>query len=83
MNSFKENLKEFLLNNIPGKVVAGDKEFLCRCPYCGDSRNLKSAHFYINLPNSDETPVMYHCYDQFHNQYSKDWLTLLLLKHPK
>ena len=61
MNSFKENLKEFLLNNIPGKVVAGDKEFLCRCPYCGDSRNLKSAHFYINLPNSDDVPVMYHC----------------------
>lgn len=61
MNSFKENLKQFLLNNIPGKVVAGDKEFLCRCPFCGDSRHLKSAHFYINLPNSDEVPVMYHC----------------------
>lgn len=61
MNSFKENLKQFLLNNIKGKVVAGDKEFLCRCPFCGDSRHLKSAHFYINLPNSDDTPVMYHC----------------------
>lgn len=61
MSSFKENLKEFLVNNISGKIVAGDKEFLCRCPYCGDSRNLKSAHFYINLPNSDDTPVMYHC----------------------
>lgn len=61
MNSFKENLKQFLLNNIPGKVVAGDKEFLCRCPFCGDSRHLKSAHFYIGLPNSDDTPVMYHC----------------------
>lgn len=61
MNSFKENLKQFLLNNISGKVVAGDKEFLCRCPFCGDSRHLKSAHFYINLPNSDEVPVMYHC----------------------
>lgn len=61
MNSFKENLKEFLINNIPGKVVAGEKEFLCRCPFCGDSRHLKSAHFYINLPNSDDTPVMYHC----------------------
>ena len=61
MNSFKENLKEFLVNNIPGKVVAGDKEFVCRCPFCGDSRHLKSAHFYINLPSSDDTPVMYHC----------------------
>ena len=61
MNDFKTNLKEFLTNNIPGKVVAGEKEFLCRCPFCGDSRHLKSAHFYINLPNSDETPVMYHC----------------------
>lgn len=61
MNDFKTNLKEFLTNNIPGKVVAGNKEFLCRCPFCGDSRHLKSAHFYINLPNSDDTPVMYHC----------------------
>lgn len=61
MNDFKTNLKEFLTNNISGKVVAGEKEFLCRCPFCGDSRHLKSAHFYINLPNSDDTPVMYHC----------------------
>lgn len=61
MNSFKENLKQFLSNNIPGKIVSGDKEFLCRCPFCGDSQHLKSAHFYINLPNSDEIPVMYHC----------------------
>ncbi len=61
MSDFKENLKQFLLNNIPGKVVSGDKEFLCRCPFCGDSVHLKSAHFYINLPSSDETPVMYHC----------------------
>lgn len=61
MSDFKENLTHFLLNNIPGKVVSGDKEFVCRCPFCGDSKNLKSAHFYINLPNSDEIPVMYHC----------------------
>lgn len=61
MADFKSDLKEFLLNNISGKVVAGDKEFLCRCPLCGDSRHLKSAHFYINLPSSDEVPVMYHC----------------------
>lgn len=61
MYSFKENLKQFLLNNIPGKIVAGDKEFVCRCPYCGDSRDLRSAHFYINLPSSDEVPVMYDC----------------------
>lgn len=61
MSDFRENLKEFLTNNIQGKIVAGDKEFLCRCPFCGDSRNLKSAHFYINIPTSEETPVMYHC----------------------
>ena len=61
MADFREDLKEFLTNNIPGKIVAGDKEFLCRCPLCGDSRHLKSAHFYINLPVSDEVPVMYHC----------------------
>ena len=61
MSDFKENLKQFLLNNISGKVVSGDKEFVCRCPFCGDSVHLKSAHFYINLPSSDDVPVMYHC----------------------
>lgn len=61
MTDFRNDLKEFLLNNIPGKIVSGDKEFLCRCPICGDSRHLKSAHFYINLPVSNDTPVMYHC----------------------
>ena len=61
MNDFKENLTQFLLNNIPGKVVSGEKEFLCRCPFCGDSKHLKSAHLYINLPESEDVPVMYHC----------------------
>lgn len=61
MNDFRENLKEFLLNNVPGKVVSGDKEYLTRCPFCGDSIHLKSAHFYINLPTDENTPVMYHC----------------------
>lgn len=61
MSDFKENLKRFLMNNISGNVVSGDKEFLCRCPFCGDSIHLKSAHFYINLPDSSEVPVMYHC----------------------
>lgn len=61
MADFKSDLVEFLSTNISGKVVSGGKEFVCRCPICGDSRNLKSAHFYINLPNNDETPVMYHC----------------------
>lgn len=61
MSDFRENLKQFLVNNIPGKVVSGDKEFLCRCPFCGDSIHLKSAHFYVSLPESDEIPVMYHC----------------------
>lgn len=61
MSDFKSNLLEFLSNNIPGKPVGGDNEYLTRCPFCGDSKHLKSAHFYINLPNDEETPVMYHC----------------------
>lgn len=61
MSSFKDNLLEFLTNNIPGKPAGGDNEYLTRCPFCGDSKHLKSAHFYINLPNDEETPVMYHC----------------------
>ena len=55
MSNFKRELIEFLTTNIPGKVVSGEKEFLCNCPLCG-----KPNHFYIKLP-SDESPVVYDC----------------------
>ena len=54
-------IREFLLNNIPGaRSVSGGKEVLVRCPICGDSKNPRSAHFYIGV-GDENTPPMYHC----------------------
>ena len=58
--------QEFIKNmqdSIPGicKPASGGKEIVCRCPYCGDSKNLKHAHLYISVPMSPEDLPMYHC----------------------
>ena len=34
------------------KVASGGKEIVIRCPFCGDSKNLRHAHFYISVPQS-------------------------------
>lgn len=61
MDNFLENFKEFLLARIPrAKAVSGGKEVLCRCPFCLDSRDPRSAHFYISVNTADKPP-MYFC----------------------
>lgn len=61
MDNFLENFKEFLLARIPrAKAVSGGKEVLCRCPFCLDSRDPRSAHFYISV-NTTDKPPMYFC----------------------
>lgn len=60
MNS--DAYRKFLLSNIPSaKSAAGGREVTCRCFYCPDSSNPKSAHFYISIPQSEEEPSMYDC----------------------
>ena len=43
------------------KVVSGGREIVTRCPYCGDSKNQRSAHFYISVPTSHEELSFYDC----------------------
>ena len=43
------------------KVASGGKELVIRCPFCGDSKNLRHAHFYISVPQNQEEISMYQC----------------------
>lgn len=59
--SFREEMKQLLLK-IPGaRLVSGGKEILMRCRYCADSKDPRSAHFYVSLPNEDNV-MLYNCY---------------------
>lgn len=51
MRSFYPNLK----------VASGGSEVVCRCPYCGDSKDPKHAHLYISVPQNEEEISQYHC----------------------
>lgn len=41
--------------------VAGQTEILVRCPFCGDSTNLRNAHFYISVPSNADEVSFYDC----------------------
>lgn len=43
------------------KVASGGSEVVCRCPFCGDSKDLKHAHLYLSVPQNEEDLSMYHC----------------------
>ena len=41
--------------------VAGQHEILVRCPFCGDSQDIRNAHFYISVPSSPDEVSFYDC----------------------
>jgi len=43
------------------KPVAGRKELVVRCRYCGDSRDLSHAHLYIKVPQNSQELALYDC----------------------
>jgi hypothetical protein len=43
------------------KEASGKTEVICRCPFCGDSRDPKHAHLYISVPRSEEELSFYDC----------------------
>ena len=79
MNS--DAYREFLLKSIPTAVSAsGGKEVNCRCLYCPDSRDPKSKHMYISIPQSDSEPSLYNCYKDNEELYKTLKKTYSLLK---
>lgn len=58
-----EKYRNYLLSAIPrAKKAAGNKEVICRCFECPDSKDPRNAHFYISIPQSDDEPSFYHCF---------------------
>lgn len=50
MATISEELIKLLLATMPiAKLVSGGRQVLTRCPYCGDSKDPKSGHFYIRV----------------------------------
>lgn len=43
------------------KIASGGSEVVVRCPFCGDSRDPKHAHFYISVPRSGDELSFYDC----------------------
>ena len=43
------------------KTGSGNTEIIIRCPFCGDSRNQRHAHFYMSVPQTQEEISLYHC----------------------
>ena len=58
-----EKYKKFLLSHIPtAKPASGGTVINCRCMNCPDSRDPRSAHFYISIPQNDNEPSLYYCH---------------------
>ena len=58
-----DKFTNFLLSSIPSaKKASGGKVINCRCMECPDSRDPKSAHFYISIPRDNKKPVLYYCH---------------------
>lgn len=53
--------KELLMSVEGAKLVSGDIEILMRCFYCSDSIDRSHGHFYISIPNDQESPSYFYC----------------------
>lgn len=61
-NLIGQNFINALRSFIPeAKIASGGREIVIRCRFCGDSKNLRHAHFYISVPQSPDELSFYHC----------------------
>jgi len=58
----REQFRDALLTIPSARLVSGGKEVLMRCRYCEDSRDPKSAHMYVSIPQSDDSVSLFNCY---------------------
>lgn len=64
--------REYLLHNIPtASSASGGKVVHCRCFHCPDSRDPRSKHMYISIPQAANEPSLYYC----HKCHSKGIVT--------
>ena len=57
-SNFINIIKRSILNS---RDVAGSREILTRCPFCGDSKDPRNAHFYISVPAGPDDLSFYDC----------------------
>ena len=58
-----DQYRDYLLRSIPtAKPASGGRVVNCRCFYCPDSRDPRSKHFYISIPQNDEEFSFYYCH---------------------
>jgi hypothetical protein len=58
-----DQYRDFLLSRIPtASIASGGRVINCKCFYCPDSRDPKTKHFYISMPQSDDEPSLYYCH---------------------
>ena len=56
-----KSLAEFLLQNFPSaQYASGKHEILMKCPFCGDSKDTKTKHFYVSIVEGK--PHFYNCF---------------------
>ena len=61
--AYADEYRQFLLSSIPSaRLASGGRMILCRCFYCPDSADPRSAHFYISIPSSDSEPSLCYCH---------------------
>lgn len=58
-----ERYKKFLLSHISTSSIAGGGKVInCRCFECPDSKDPRSKHFYISIPQNPNEPSLYYCH---------------------
>lgn len=60
--NFKEKLLEKLYEVTDWVKKVNSTELRTRCPYCGDSDNIKKGHFYIKINPNDNYKIVCHCF---------------------
>lgn len=63
-NNFKERFFKALLSTQSAKQRSGGRQVSVRCPFCGDSKNIKSSHMYVGFSqdeNGNDSIPLYDC----------------------
>lgn len=58
------NVVKEILNKLPkADKASGDKQILCRCIYCGDSKSEPDARSMgISIPQTEDDPMLFQCF---------------------
>lgn len=58
-----DRYREFLKRNIPNaRDASGNREIVCRCFSCPDSKDPNNGHFYISIPKDDQELSFFNCF---------------------